>query len=592
MKNLLLVTACFFGFCAEEPSVKQFDNQFDQASIAHIEPTAGLERDLHAPFNNDTISGNYLAGRFAQQHHDWGHASGFMDTLLAHSPDDIQLIKRAMVVAMGSGETAKAINLAHQLLDVETNSSLALLFLAADSFKNEQYEAAAEYLKRVPENNASDFVIPILKSWADAAQGKYDSQNLVDSAVHIYHAVVIADFMDEHKHIENMLSAALASEGMAPGDIERIADIYAHIGQKEKALSLHKKLLEASPNNFELKEKIARIERGEDMELFDTAGSAPEGVALAFYDMAKSLFQEYSDDSARVFAHMAVYLKPDLTRAHQLLAEVAARHGRHNEAIAYYNSILPESDKYIPARRRAAELFEEAGQKERAIAELTKLVEQYNDLESMIQIGDIYRRSENFLQAIDYYNQAAAAFEDGIPAEYWHLHYVRGMCYERAGQWPKAEEDLKTALAYQPDHPFVLNYLGYAWADQNRNLDEALEMIRKAVSLRPSDGYITDSLGWVLYRLGKHDEAVPYLEKAVELLPYDPVINDHLGDAYWRTGRKLEAKFQWARAKGHSEDMEMIGQIEKKLASGIPEVDSVRQAATLPQQDDKNLINR
>ena len=91
-----------------------------------------------------------------------------------------------------------------------------------------------------------------------------------------------------------------------------------------------------------------------------------------------------------------------------------------------------------------------------------------------------------------------------------------------------------------------MNYLGYSWVDMNMNLDEALDMIRKAVDLRPSDGYIVDSLGWAYYRLGRFDEAVRELERAVSLKPDDPVLNDHLGDAYWRAGRKLEATFQWA----------------------------------------------
>ena len=80
------------------------------------------------------------------------------------------------------------------------------------------------------------------------------------------------------------------------------------------------------------------------------------------------------------------------------------------------------------------------------------------------------------------------------------------------------------------------------------NLDEALEMIERAVAARPDSGYIVDSLGWVLYRLGRYDEAVGHMERAVELMPVDPVVNDHLGDVYWAVGRYREAEFQWKRA--------------------------------------------
>ncbi len=189
--------------------------------------------------------------------------------------------------------------------------------------------------------------------------------------------------------------------------------------------------------------------------------------------------------------------------------------------------------------------------------------------DAQIKIGDIYRRQDQFGKAIQAYSQAEKMLGGVVPEKYWHLLYLRGMSYERDNNWDAAEKDLSAALKYKPDHPYILNYLGYAWADRSMNLGEALAMIRKASALRPEDGYITDSLGWVLYRMGKFKEAVPELERAVSLLPYDPVINDHLGDAYWRVGRVMEAKFQWTRAKNHSDDEELKAKIAEKLDSGL-----------------------
>ncbi len=103
------------------------------------------------------------------------------------------------------------------------------------------------------------------------------------------------------------------------------------------------------------------------------------------------------------------------------------------------------------------------------------------------------------------------------------------------------------------------------------NLTEAMEMIRKAVELKPNDGYIVDSLGWAHYHLRENDEAAKYLERAVELRPEDPVINDHLGDAYWRAGRRLEAKFQWQHAKDNKPEPADLAKIEKKLKDGLPD---------------------
>ena len=141
----------------------------------------------------------------------------------------------------------------------------------------------------------------------------------------------------------------------------------------------------------------------------------------------------------------------------------------------------------------------------------------------------------------------------------WNLFYQRGIAYERLKEWPKAEPNFRKALELLPNQPQVLNYLGYSWVDMNTNLEEGLEMIKKAVELRPSDGYIVDSLGWAYYRLGRYDDAVRELERAVSLKPDDPVLNDHLGDAYWRVGRKLEATFQWSHARDMKPEPERSG---------------------------------
>ena len=217
----------------------------------------------------------------------------------------------------------------------------------------------------------------------------------------------------------------------------------------------------------------------------------------------------------------------------------------------------------------AADMLADEGKVDEALSELEALVRGRGDLEALIQIGDIYRRNKDFEKAVKTYNRAADTFGAAIPKEYWQIHYVRGMSYEQLGDWKKAETDLKAALDFQPDHPLILNYLGYAWADQGVNLEESLRLIRKAASLEPDDGYIADSLGWVLYRMGRYKEAVPPLERAAQLLPYDPVINDHLGDAYWKAGRKLEARFQWSRAQNYSDDPSLITTIGVKLENGL-----------------------
>jgi tetratricopeptide (TPR) repeat protein len=566
------------------------------AQLTNLDTQAGVvQRPLTYVFDERrTLSGNYLASQFAQRRHDWQKANVYIDRVLAYAPDNVLLMNKAMVLAMGSGQEGEALHMARKIVAVEKDNALALMFLTMEAFKNKEYEKASELVKTMPEGSLSAFILPLLQSWSDAAMGLHNTQSLNQNTIHIYHAILIAGYLHDISNVENLLQASLSAQGLSLQDLERIAAVYAHIGKKDVAIALYEKVLQQWPENRAVAQTLEKLKNGAEMKGFASVTAPEFGVAEALHDMAQLLYQEYSDESARVFAHMTLYLKPDMTDAKLLLASVSARNEQVDEAIAFYKSVPSTDERYSEAHRAAVELLENSGRKEEALAELEAMVQQNNDLEAMIQIGDIHRRNDEFDKAIHTYNRAAQILGKDIPKEYWQLYYVRGMSYERLGQWDKAESDLKAALAFQPDHPMVLNYLGYAWADQGVNLQESLDLIRKAADLEPTDGYITDSLGWVLYRMGDYAESVPHLERAVELLPYDPVINDHLGDAYWRVGRKMEARFQWMRAKNHADDNSLVTQIDVKLDQGLKEIatpalDIVKQARTTTGEADTIL---
>ena len=98
------------------------------------------------------------------------------------------------------------------------------------------------------------------------------------------------------------------------------------------------------------------------------------------------------------------------------------------------------------------------------------------------------------------------------------------------------------------------------------NLKDAIDLIERAVRLRPRSGYFVDSLGWVHFKLGNLDLAVTFLEQATILEPVDPVISDHLGDAYWATGRFVEARFKWQYALSITDDDDLKANLTAKLA--------------------------
>ncbi len=171
-------------------------------------------------------------------------------------------------------------------------------------------------------------------------------------------------------------------------------------------------------------------------------------------------------------------------------------------------------------------------------------------------------------EAVTYFTRAIAVLGKSDP-RYWGYYYARGTAYERLKNWPAAEADLKRALALAPDQPLVLNYLGYSWVDQGKNLKEGMRLIEKAVQLKPDDGYIVDSLGWAHFKQGNFKEAVRFLERAVEIKPEDPTLNDHLGDAFWKVGREREARFQWNQALSLEPEPEDAEKIKAKLERGL-----------------------
>jgi Flp pilus assembly protein TadD len=143
------------------------------------------------------------------------------------------------------------------------------------------------------------------------------------------------------------------------------------------------------------------------------------------------------------------------------------------------------------------------------------------------------------------------------------------MMRDRAGDWPGAQSDFRAALVLFPDEPGVLNYLGYGLLERGGAPVEARALIEKAAQLRPGDGGIIDSLGWVQLQTGEVDKAVATLERAISLEPQDPTIISHLGDALWQQGRRIEARFRWRQALALEAPAEDKRKLQARLDYGL-----------------------
>ena len=292
--------------------------------------------------------------------------------------------------------------------------------------------------------------------------------------------------------------------------------------------------------------------------------NAVDGMAEAYLALAATLHQQGSD-SAQVLLRLALDLRPDLTPARLLLADIQSE-TNHPGAALQTLSGLPNSDPLIAVvELRQASLLDETGRTEEAGRILDNLARLHPDRpEPLAEQGDFLRRKNRFPEAVTAYTAAIARLAAPTRAN-WPLFYERGIAEERAGEWSQAEADFQYALQLAPDQASVLNYLGFAWTERGEHLEQAKTMIERALQQRPNDGAIVDSLGWVLLQQGDKAGALHQLERAVELEPEDSVINAHLGDALAAVGRNREAEFQWRRALNLKPEADDAKKLTEKL---------------------------
>ena len=540
----------------------------------------GSEEEYLQKFYRRSPSGNYLAGQLARREKDWANANDYMDQILREDPNNIDLQKNMMVLTMEAGYGNRAVTLAKSVLSAEEENMLAILFVMVDDLSQENYIEAKELLDQINTSNPASFVVPVLKLWIGAAKGNLTFEEMDDNSFYLYHLLLAAKYLSSTPQAVNFVEENIEKIDLDFRDVEKIADLLTVTGGKDVALKLYESLSKHPYFGDKVQDKIAKIEAEEDIEdsiSIPDIKNPKQGAAQVFMDMASIMFREGSDDSATIFAQMALYLDENLSDARFIIARVLRNSDRYEDAANQLKKIDKNNRLYRKAQKMLSDIYLEKERTEDSIAILEGLYEAYDDVDALIRVGDVYRYDEEYDKAIKVYTQALKYIENSEEKnikDFWHLLYVRGMAYERVKKYKKSEEDLEAALEFQPNHPHLLNYLGYSWVDQGRNLEKSLKMLQKAVSLVPDDGYVIDSLGWAYYKMGDMNLAINYLEDAVEILPYDATINDHLGDAYWQTGRRLEARFQWQRAYNYSEENEeeLKLKIEAKLQNGLEAV--------------------
>jgi len=562
------------------------------AFLLLILPGACASNLLESSFQNDqkgrevaigeSLTGKYLAGRHALVVREMDKAATYLGAALDMAPEEISLINQTFTLYISEGRFDQAALLAPKILADDPGAPIPTLFTVVEAFHKGDFQAALQAIDTLPNGGMKSYMSPLLQAWA-----VYGQENQTDKAIkkleplqkaglkalfHLHSAIVLDVAGSTELAAKSYREAIRQQGGMTMRTAQLLGNLYTRSGQMAKAADVYKEHGITSPNS-PLPDWAARqIEEGKPQKAEITTPA--DGAAEAFLNVATSFNQQNARDMALAFSRMGLRLKPDFPVMHMLLGNILQAQDRLESANKAYDAIEASSPYSWPTRLRSAENLNDLGQTDEAERILLAMAAERQDIpDPLIRLGDIFRGHERFSDAAEIYQDAFQRINKVEP-HHWTLLYAHGIVLERSKQWPKAEEKFLSALELSPDQPYVLNYLGYSWIDQGINLDKGMEMIKRAVELRPTDGYIIDSLGWVHYRLGEYDDAVKQLERAIVRRPEDAIINDHLGDAFWRVGRLTEAKFQWRHALTLKIDDDKLRKtIEDKLVNGLTEAD-------------------
>ncbi|WP_445680938.1 tetratricopeptide repeat protein [Radicibacter daui] len=524
-----------------------------------------------------SASSQFLIARAAQEQGDWGLAAQYYRGAVAAVPDNATLRQTAILALLMSGQFKEAVVLGGA---AETEPLLGFVRYA-EALKGEKYKAAADFLAPAAsmpigrELAAGLGAIALRQAGDKAGEQKQLAvlgANATQSPLRAYAEALIADMRGDgaaavtaYQHANSGSPSVRITEGLISAALRK--------GDKAAANAAFAALKEAQRSNPLVEDLDPAHQSAKPAPMV----ANPRDAAGEWLYSLAVISRQQSPELAEVMVRLALDLRPDFPLASVLLGELVVDRGRPDLAVPVFKLAVdgamkqrgPESGLHRAARLELADALYDSGSHQEGLDALSKLTEQRpNDAALLLQLGNLERREKNDKAADAAYTRAEAAFTmtGHVP---WRLYYLRAMARFNLGDWQGCEKDLLTAFNMQSDDPYLLNFLGYSWIERGENLDRAKGMIEKAVSLKPDDGFITDSLGWAEFQMGSYADAVRHLEHAVTLEPVDSTINDHLGDAYWRVGRKTEARYQWERAAEEEKDADKATAIRAKLTDGL-----------------------
>lgn len=501
----------------------------------------------------------YLLGQIMARESRWQVAEEAFSRVARLDPDAADARMMAAQLAVQRGDLRKATQYAREVVELMPESSDARVLLAAVySATNHHEEAAAEYealLRLDPDNdNARLFLAQTQGRLKHLDEAKRTLAPLFQkNAPNAWKAhLAMGRIMTEQGSLETALPHFKQARQLAPHELEPVLTLGAALQELDRVKeveALYREYLTAHPEDMAVHSQLGRLlltQEEHDAALKEFRAItriAPDSVQARLMTSLVLLAQNKYEEALKDL-RLAEALQPDNTTILFYLAQALEGAERAEEAMGYYRRIQPNQTWYMESQLRLSFLEASRGQVKEAIRKLQELLKQHpGKVELHLALSFLLLQEKEYQQVVEVCTQGLAV-KSGVS----RLVFNRAMALDKLGRWTEAETDLLAYLQSNPDDAQALNYLGYSWAERGTRLSEAHAMLVKAVRLAPADGYIADSLGWVLHQMGRHDDALDVLRQAVRLAPDDPTITEHLADTLWSLQLQQEALDTWRKA--------------------------------------------
>ncbi|MFL2812239.1 MAG: tetratricopeptide repeat protein [Paracoccaceae bacterium] len=534
-----------------------------------------------SPSSGNSISGSILASKYSSSINDFQKSADFNLKILESGIDDPAFYNDALLYLVASGNFNDSFKLSKKMFDLDIRSPALGLVMIIEKISKEKINEGIS-LVNLFEKDLPPVLVASIRGWINLKKGKledslFEFKKLSDTDLNFnlgaYYSAIAYSKSSKNEEALKIINKNNKNFKLLGKNFEILkSEIMIMNGQSFKVKETLKNSMRDFLNDTTLRELYRKINNN-NLYYYQIFQDENNGISDTLLLFAQGESRQINQKLVEIFyCQLAYFLSKNNPRFKIKLAKALNEVGLFKESKQILLTISKHDIFYIESRLILADSFNENSFEVEAINILNNLIEtQNNNFEIYELLGNIYRYHEKF-------ELAEAAYSRGIylaqnsefeTKNLWLLYFFRGIALEQLKIYDRSKQDLRQALFLMPDQPQVLNYLGYMLIEQKENLEEALEMIRKAVKISPQSGYIIDSLAWGLYQLGRYSEAIEPMEKAIELEPEDPIVNDHLGDILWKVGRKREAYFQWRKALIFNPKQELKFEIEKKIKLGL-----------------------